>query len=101
MKVQAFGLGGREHRGKSLFRNARRIEGNHGQTFARGEFRQKLRQLALADGGVQNLIRRIVVDFGVAAPGGPVLFVQVIVEIPGAVDQIGDAARDCADSPAV
>src|SRR5712691_9543500 len=42
----------------------------------------------LRGSSVQNLVRRVVVDFGVTRPGRPVLFMQVIVEIPRAIHQI-------------
>ena len=57
------------------------------------KLRQQRSQFAARKRAIQNLVGRIVVDFGVSDSRGPVLLVQKIVKIPRPVDQGGDPAR--------
>ena len=93
MEVQSFGLRRGKHERQGLLGQVRLVERDQRKPFAAAQIQQQLRQFKRRNGSVQNLIRRIVVDLGIARPRRPILFVQIIVEIPRTIHNIGNAAR--------
>ncbi|PYV27901.1 MAG: hypothetical protein DMG24_03440 [Acidobacteria bacterium] len=70
------------------------MQGDQRQPFASGERAQQFVQLASRHGGaVKNLVRGVVIDLCVPRSARPLLLLDPGVQVPDAIDELGDTAR--------